>query len=219
MVENYRVLTHLQRMSRPLEAATIGSHTMTKVLSHRNHTHTSLLEGEQMNLKRNILSFFVTVLPCWFFELKKGNDISVKQGDRFLLSCTTDAYYEFCMFRSPQGQVCDREWKRGVWNLTQISCEGLEERLSFVGSYDDYECAVLVEDADEADNGFGAVKLILGEAEVQDGHLVGILVSMSFFQLLLPQPPQHKVLKSKAPCRHHQRAPNTQGNQETLISV
>ena len=58
------------------------------------------------------------------------------------------------MFRSPQGQICDFEWKRGVWNLTQISCEGLEERVSFVGSYDDYECAVLVEDADEADNGF-----------------------------------------------------------------
>ena len=104
-------------MYRPLEAATIGSHTMTKILSHSNHTNTSVLnrlKGEHMNIKSNILSFFVTVLPCWCFELKKGNDMSVKQGDSFVLSCTTDAYYEFCMFRSPQGQVCDFEWKRRV---------------------------------------------------------------------------------------------------------
>ena len=116
-------------------------------LSHSNHTHTSVLNrlnSEPMGFKNNILRFLFSALPCWCFELKKGIDISVKQGDSFVLSCTTDAYYEFCMFRSPQGQICDFEWKRGVWNLTQISCEGLEERVSFVGSYDDYECAVLV---------------------------------------------------------------------------
>ena len=82
---------------------------------------------------------FVFALPCWCFELKKCNNMSVKQGDSFVLSCITDTYYEFCMFRSPQGQVCDFEWKRGVWNLTQILCEGLKEKVTFVGSYDDYE--------------------------------------------------------------------------------
>merc|ERR1711915_634910 len=60
-----------------------------------------------------------------------------------------NSHYEFCLFQSPFGQLCDYEWKRGVWNLTQMSCDGLEERVRFVGSYDEYECAIQISDAME----------------------------------------------------------------------
>ena len=34
--------------------------------------------------------------PSCCFKLKKGQDVIVKQEDNFVLSCTSDAYYEFC---------------------------------------------------------------------------------------------------------------------------
>merc|ERR1711915_1107300 len=64
-----------------------------------------------------------------------------------------NSYYEFCLFQSPFGQLCNYEWKRGVWNLTQMSCNGLEERVRFVGSYDEYECAIQISEAMEDDIG------------------------------------------------------------------
>ena len=96
---------------------------------------------------------------CWCFEVTRGDDASVEEGDSFVLSCTSDSYYEFCLFRSPAGGLCDYEWRREVWNITQLSCPGLEDRLTFIGSYSDYECSVLVKDAQIGDAGLWTCEL------------------------------------------------------------
>ena len=81
------------------------------------------------------------------------DDFTVKTGDQFFISCQADSAYEFCKFRSPTGQFCDYEWKRNVWNVTQTDCEGLEDRVTFAGSYEDHECALMVYGAIESDRG------------------------------------------------------------------
>eukprot|EP00092_Neocalanus_flemingeri_P002792 GFUD01002989.1.p1 GENE.GFUD01002989.1~~GFUD01002989.1.p1 ORF type:complete len:276 (+),score=56.75 GFUD01002989.1:83-910(+) len=88
------------------------------------------------------------------FNLEISDDqFSVKKGEQFFLSCQADSAYEFCKFRSPTGQFCDFEWKRNIWNVTRAECAGLEDRVTFAGSYDDHECALLVDGAEESDQG------------------------------------------------------------------
>merc|ERR1711872_738576 len=96
----------------------------------------------------------VTLSTTDSFNLQISEDfISVNQGGQFLLSCQADSSYEFCTFRSPSGQFCDFEWKRSIWNISQADCEGLEERVIFAGSYNDHQCALLVQGAAESDQG------------------------------------------------------------------
>jgi len=88
------------------------------------------------------------------FNLQISEDfITVNHSHQFLLSCQADSSYEFCTFRSPGGQFCDFEWKRSVWNVTQAGCDGLEDRVTFAGSYEDHECALIVHGATESDQG------------------------------------------------------------------
>ena len=100
-----------------------------------------------------LMLYFLGMPTCGFRLDYTNSAVSARVGDSFLLSCNTDAYYEFCLFKSPNGQMCDYEWKRGVWNLTQVYCPSLEDRVTFVGTYDNFECSIMVNDANIEDDG------------------------------------------------------------------
>ena len=79
--------------------------------------------------------------------------VRVAPGATVTLFCAVDDDYEWCKFYHPSGQFCDFEWKRSIWNVTQTECAGMEDRVSFAGSYEDHECALLVNSAEESDRG------------------------------------------------------------------
>jgi len=99
-----------------------------------------------------ILAILVTMSSSFNLEISH-DDISVKTGDSFFLSCKADSSYEFCTFRSPNGVWCDYEWKRSEWNVTQGECAELHDRVTFSGIYEDHECAILVHEALISDSG------------------------------------------------------------------
>jgi len=99
-----------------------------------------------------ILAILVTMSTSFNLEISH-DEISVKTGESFFLSCKADSSYEFCTFRSPNGVWCDYEWKRSEWNLTQGECAELEDRVTFSGKYEDHECAIMVHEALISDSG------------------------------------------------------------------
>ena len=56
--------------------------------------------------------------------------------------------YEWCKFRHvPSGRVCDFEWNEAAYNITVLNCEDFAGRFVFLGKYNDYNCAVRIENA------------------------------------------------------------------------
>ena len=62
--------------------------------------------------------------------------------------------YEWCKFRHvPSGRVCDFEWNEAAYNITVLNCEDFAGRFVFLGKYNDYNCAVRIENARGEDAG------------------------------------------------------------------
>ena len=48
--------------------------------------------------------------------------VVLEPGQLVQLSCIVDSDYEYCMWFSPQQQICDFEWKRSEDNITMQEC-------------------------------------------------------------------------------------------------
>ena len=79
--------------------------------------------------------------------------VQLEEGEEFIVSCNAGAKYQYCNFKSPSGQFCNFERKEISDTMIQQFCDGLENRVIFVGSYEDHECALLVGGAEREDGG------------------------------------------------------------------
>ena len=139
------------------------------------------------------------------FNLQISEDfITVSHGQQFLLSCQADSSYEFCKFRSPGGQFCDFEWKRSVWNVTQADCAGLEDRVTFAGSYEDHECALIVDGAAESDQGLWTCEV---ESYVLGGGRGSGSLRIGEFNVVIPATTITTTTTTTTPTTSFNRSP------------
>ena len=83
----------------------------------------------------------------------------IKQGQSVTLSVKVDDYYEWCTFKSPDGKICDFQWKKPEWNVTVLNCNDFAGRFKYVGDYDNYVCAVRITDVQGDEAGEWSVEL------------------------------------------------------------
>ena len=99
-----------------------------------------------MELYKSLSVFIVILSTSYAFELvtvePKATEISY--GGKLRLTCNPDGYYEWCKFIH-NDKVCDFQWKKDVWNITTLECSDFEERARFVGTYDNYECGMEID--------------------------------------------------------------------------
>ena len=95
----------------------------------------------------NLIKLFVISLLYAFTngftltEVQPQQKLSVQEGESILLKCTVDNYYEWCTFKH-NGKKCDFEWRRDVYNVTELDCKDYNERAEYMGDYDNYQCAI-----------------------------------------------------------------------------
>ena len=79
--------------------------------------------------------------------------VQLELGEEFIVSCNAGAPYQYCKFVSPSGQYCNFYWGGVGLSKSKQFCVGLKEKVIFVGSQEDYECALLIRGAEIEDNG------------------------------------------------------------------
>ena len=52
-----------------------------------------------MHSEAAVLTMFLLLRAVLSFRVRGGGQVTVRQGQSFLLSCLADSYYEFCTFR------------------------------------------------------------------------------------------------------------------------
>ena len=67
--------------------------------------------------------------------------ISVQEGKSIVLNCAVDSYYEWCTFKH-NGKKCDYEWRRDVYNVTELDCKDYHGRAEYKGDYNNYKCGI-----------------------------------------------------------------------------
>ena len=74
-------------------------------------------------------------------------------GDTVELKCVTSDWYEFCSWKH-NNQVCKFEWKRSYGDVRKQSCDlNLNDRIKFVGNYNDYDCSIELSNLSLSDAG------------------------------------------------------------------
>ena len=97
-----------------------------------------------MDLFKSItLLVLVIISTSSAFDLVKVDPEStiIAHGSKLRLTCNADGYYEWCKFIH-SGKACDFQWKKDIWNVTTLECSDFEGRARFVGTYDNYECGL-----------------------------------------------------------------------------
>lgn len=89
------------------------------------------------------LALISTVSSFLIIDAEPGL-VVLEPGQLVQLSCIVDSDYEYCMWFSPQQQICDFEWKRSEDNITMQECPLNEnhQKISFHGKYDDRQCGI-----------------------------------------------------------------------------
>ena len=59
------------------------------------------IERTNMDSEATVLVIFFMLRTGLSFSVRGGGQVTVRQGQTFILSCLADSYYEFCTFRSP----------------------------------------------------------------------------------------------------------------------
>ena len=78
---------------------------------------------------------------------------SLKAGDKIILSCKADGYFEYCDWYH-DGHVCKFEWKRWHSEVRKQSCyRRLRNRIKYIGNYEEHECTVELKSLDKSDSG------------------------------------------------------------------
>ena len=79
--------------------------------------------------------------------------VQLELKEEFIVSCSASAPYQYCKFASPLGQYCNFYWGGVGLSRSKQFCVGLKDRVTFVGSQEDYECALLIRGAESGDSG------------------------------------------------------------------
>jgi len=90
----------------------------------------------------------------FMISLVQPEYIALNPGGSFTLTCGTDSHYEHCDWKHPGGsKVCNFEWKRNVGSVQMMECDGLIDRVSFAGDYNQHQCGITVTNAQMEDTG------------------------------------------------------------------
>ena len=98
-----------------------------------------------MELCRSIAFLVFVVSTSSAFDIVSVSPASttVPYGGKIKLTCKTDGYYEFCKFvHNTTAKFCDFVWLREPYNVTTKECTDFKGRARFIGSYDNYECGL-----------------------------------------------------------------------------
>lgn len=92
--------------------------------------------------------------PCLAFNIVKTSfQEEVSIGDTIKLSCTSDGYFEHCVWRH-KSEVCEYEWKKSHDAVLKQRCSArIDSRIKFMGEYNKHECSIEIEDANLEDAG------------------------------------------------------------------
>ena len=105
-----------------------------------------------------VLVFFIVVLSSVLthshaFEITEnsiysndilihGTQLEFNTGETVTLKCVASDWYEFCSWKH-DNQVCKFEWKRSYGEVRKQSCDiALNERIKFLGDYNEHECSI-----------------------------------------------------------------------------
>lgn len=76
----------------------------------------------------------------------------IQVGETVRLSCKSDGYYEYCIWRH-RNRVCNFEWKKAHDDVKKQTCTELNDRAHFRGSYVNHECSIDLENVQLSDQG------------------------------------------------------------------
>ena len=96
------------------------------------------------------------------FEVRRKSPkapVKVPEGDSITLSAKVDDYYEWCLFKAPDGKICDFQWKKPEWNVTVLNCSDFSGRFRYAGDFNNYVCAVTIDDIRADESGEWTVEL------------------------------------------------------------
>lgn len=107
-----------------------------------------------MDLFKSVLFALTAICAVSAFDLTlvTPKASSVKEGESVVLSCTVDTYYEWCKFEHA-GKKCDYEWRKKEWNITLLDCSDFNDKIRYVGDYNNYNCAIELKNVTPEDAG------------------------------------------------------------------
>ena len=79
-------------------------------------------------------------------------DMSFRIGDKMMLKCKSDSYWEYCTWKHGDW-LCDFEWKFKKDAVKHPTCQALGARGRFVGTYESHECDIELSNVTAADEG------------------------------------------------------------------
>ena len=105
--------------------------------------YSALNKCSTMELYKSFIVLFAILSSSYAFELLtvEPKFEVIPYGGKLRLTCNADGFYEWCKFIH-NDKICDFQWKRDVWNITTLECSDFEGRSRFVGTYDNYECGM-----------------------------------------------------------------------------
>ena len=105
--------------------------------------YSALNKCSTMELYKSFIVLFTILSTSYAFELVtvEPKATVIPYGGKLRLTCNADGHYEWCKFMH-NDKICDFQWKRDVWNITTLECSDFEGRSRFVGTYDNYECGM-----------------------------------------------------------------------------
>ena len=78
---------------------------------------------------------------------------TLKEGDTVILKCVTSDWYEFCSWKH-ENKICKFEWKRSFSGVRKQVCDyEMNERIRFLGNYNDHECSIELANLSLSDSG------------------------------------------------------------------
>ena len=100
----------------------------------------------------SIVSCFRTSNAFQITQTSINPNQPIQVGETVRLSCQSDAYYEYCIWRH-KNRVCNFEWKKTHNDAKEQICTELNDRAHFRGSYESHECSIDLENAQLSDQG------------------------------------------------------------------
>ena len=89
----------------------------------------------------SLLIFVVSTSSAFELVTVQPASTTIPYGGKLILTCNPDGYYEWCKFIH-NDKICDFQWERAAWNITMLECSDFAGRARFIGTYDNYECGM-----------------------------------------------------------------------------
>lgn len=96
-----------------------------------------------MAMYKSLIFVFGILSSSLAFKIIK-NETEILSDGKLRLTCVSDADYEWCYFKH-KNKACEFKWTTDAQNVTTKNCNDFEDRLEFVGNYENYECAIEID--------------------------------------------------------------------------